>query len=64
MASDNISLGKYIYDGIPQAPRGIPQIELGVAIDQNSILTVTAEDKATGMQRSFEPIDLTQIRIK
>jgi len=48
MAADNKSLGKFILDGIPPAPRGIPQIEVTFDIDANGILKVTAADKATG----------------
>ncbi len=48
MASDNKSLGRFILDGIPPAPRGIPQIEVTFDIDANGILNVTAADKATG----------------
>jgi molecular chaperone DnaK len=48
MAADNKSLGKFILDGIPPAPRGIPQIEVSFDIDANGILNVTAADKATG----------------
>jgi molecular chaperone DnaK len=47
MASDNKSLGKFILDGIPPAPRGLPQIEVTFDIDANGILKVTALDKAT-----------------
>lgn len=47
MAVDNKSLGKFILDGIPPAPRGIPQIEVTFDIDANGILKVTAEDKAS-----------------
>jgi len=47
MAVDNKSLGKFILDGIPTAPRGIPQIEVTFDIDVNGILKVTAQDKAT-----------------
>ena len=50
MATDNKSLGKFILDGIPPAPRGIPQIEVTFDIDANGIINVTAQDKAT--QRS------------
>jgi molecular chaperone DnaK len=50
MAADNKSLGKFILDGIPPAPRGMPQIEVTFDIDANGILNVTAQDKAT--QRS------------
>ena len=48
MAQDNKSLGKFILDGIPPAPRGIPQVEVTFDIDANGILKVTAKDKATG----------------
>jgi len=48
MAADNKSLGRFILDGIPPAPRGVPQIEVTFDIDANGILTVTAKDKATG----------------
>jgi molecular chaperone DnaK len=48
MAADNKSLGKFILDGIPPAPRGVPQIEVTFDIDANGILKVTASDKATG----------------
>jgi len=47
MAPDNRTLGRFILDGIPPAPRGIPQIEVTFDIDANGILTVTAKDKAT-----------------
>jgi len=48
MANDNKSLGKFILDGIPPAPRGVPQIEVTFDIDANGILKVTAKDKASG----------------
>jgi len=48
MAADNKSLGKFILDGMPPAPRGVPQIEVTFDIDANGILNVTAQDKATG----------------
>ncbi|HET9907295.1 MAG TPA: molecular chaperone DnaK [Anaerolineales bacterium] len=48
MAADNKSLGKFVLDGIPPAPRGMPQIEVTFDIDANGILKVTAQDKATG----------------
>jgi molecular chaperone DnaK len=48
MAGDNKSLGRFILDGIPPSPRGIPQIEVTFDIDANGILKVTAQDKATG----------------
>jgi molecular chaperone DnaK len=48
MAADNKSLGRFILDGIPPAPRGVPQVEVTFDIDANGILKVTAQDKATG----------------
>jgi molecular chaperone DnaK len=51
MASDNMSLGRFRLDGIPPAPRGIPQIEVTFDIDANGILHVTAKDKATGKEQ-------------
>ncbi len=48
MAADNKSLGKFILDGIPPAPRGVPQIEVTFDVDVNGILKVSAKDKATG----------------
>jgi molecular chaperone DnaK len=48
MASDNKSLGRFTLDGIPPAPRGVPQVEVTFDIDANGILKVTASDKATG----------------
>ncbi|GAB4444788.1 MAG: molecular chaperone DnaK [Anaerolineae bacterium] len=51
MAADNKSLGKFILDGIPPAPRGIPQIEVTFDIDADGILNVTARDKATGREQ-------------
>ncbi|MEZ4670516.1 MAG: molecular chaperone DnaK [Anaerolineae bacterium] len=48
MAGDNKSLGKFILDGIPPAPRGVPQIEVTFDIDANGIINVSAADKATG----------------
>jgi molecular chaperone DnaK len=53
MASDNKSLGKFILDGIPPAPRGVPQIEVTFDIDANGILKVTAQDKATGRSQDI-----------
>lgn len=52
MASDNKSLGRFILDGIPPAPRGVPQIEVSFDLDANGILNVTAKDKATGKSQS------------
>lgn len=48
MASDNVTLGKFFLDGIPSAPRGIPQVEVTFDIDANGIVNVTAKDKGTG----------------
>jgi len=53
MASDNKSLGRFILDGIPPAPRGMPQIEVTFDIDANGILAVTAKDKASGKAQSI-----------
>jgi molecular chaperone DnaK len=54
MAQDNKTLARFILDGIPPAPRGIPQIEVVFDIDVNGILTVTAKDKATGKTQSVK----------
>jgi molecular chaperone DnaK len=56
MADDNKSLGKFILDGIPPAPRGMPQIEVTFDIDANGILNVSAEDKATGREQTMQII--------
>jgi len=48
MAADNKSLGRFILDGLPSSPRGVPQVEVTFDIDANGILTVTAKDKASG----------------
>ncbi len=53
MAADNKSLGKFILDGIPPAPRGVPQIEVTFDINANGILEVTAQDKATGRSQNI-----------
>jgi molecular chaperone DnaK len=50
-ANDNKSLGRFILDGIPPAPRGIPQVEVTFDIDASGILTVKAKDKATGKEQ-------------
>jgi len=52
MAADNKSIGRFHLDGIPPAPRGIPQIEVTFDIDANGILNVSAKDKATGKEQS------------
>ena len=53
MTKDNHLLGKFDLNGIPPAPRGVPQIEVTFQIDENSILTVTAEDKGSGNQEAI-----------
>ena len=53
MAQDNKTLGRFVLDGIPPAPRGIPQIEVSFDIDANGILNVSAKDKATGKEQSI-----------
>ncbi len=52
MANDNKSIGKFHLDGIPPAPRGVPQVEVTFDIDANGILNVSAKDKATGKEQS------------
>jgi molecular chaperone DnaK len=54
MAADNKSLGRFILDGIPPAPRGVPQVEVSFDIDASGILSVTAKDKATGKEQSIK----------
>ena len=53
MAADNKSLGTFVLDGIPMAPRGVPQIEVTFNIDANGILNVTAKDKGSGKEQSI-----------
>jgi molecular chaperone DnaK len=53
MATDNKSLGKFILDGIPPAPRGVPKIDVTFDIDANGILNVTAKDQATGKEQKI-----------
>ncbi|QPC81875.1 molecular chaperone DnaK [Phototrophicus methaneseepsis] len=53
MAKDNKSLGQFILDGIPPAPRGVPQVEVTFDIDANGILNVSAKDKATGREQKI-----------
>lgn len=53
MATDNKSLGRFVLEGIPPAPRGLPQIEVTFDIDSNGILNVTAKDKATGKEQKI-----------
>jgi molecular chaperone DnaK len=54
MASDNKSLGRFILDGVPPAPRGMPQIEVAFDVDVNGILNVSAKDKASGKTQSIK----------
>jgi len=53
MARDNKTIGKFILDGIPPSPRGVPQIEVTFDIDANGILSVSAKDKATGKEQKI-----------
>jgi molecular chaperone DnaK len=53
MTADNKSLGRFVLDGIPSAPRGVPQIEVTFNIDANGILNVSAKDKGTGKEQSI-----------
>ncbi len=54
MAADNKSLGRFILDGIPPAPRGVPQVEVTFDIDASGILNVKAQDKASGKEQSIK----------
>jgi molecular chaperone DnaK len=54
LAQDNKSLGRFILDGIPPSPRGMPQIEVSFDVDANGILNVTAKDKTTGKANSIK----------
>lgn len=53
MVNDNKSLGRFVLDGIPPAPRGVPQVEVTFNIDANGILNVTAKDKGSGKEQSI-----------
>jgi molecular chaperone DnaK len=53
MIADNKSLGRFVLDGIPPAPRGVPQVEVTFNIDANGILNVTAKDKGSGKEQSI-----------
>jgi molecular chaperone DnaK len=53
MAADNKSLGRFVLDGIPPSPRGVPQIEVTFDLDANGILNVSAKDKASGKEQSI-----------
>ncbi len=59
MANDNRTLGKFTLDGIPAAPRGVPQIEVTFDIDANGILNVSAKDKGTGKEQKITITDST-----
>jgi len=54
MAADNKSLGRFLLDGVPPAPRGVPQVEVTFDIDANGILNVTAKEKTTGKEQSIK----------
>jgi len=53
MSADNKSLGRFVLDGIPPAPRGVPQVEVTFDVDSNGVLNVTAKDKSTGKEQSI-----------
>ena len=53
MAADNKTLGRFMLDGIPPSPRGVPQVEVSFDIDANGVLSVKAKDKATGKEQSI-----------
>jgi molecular chaperone DnaK len=53
MASDNKTLGRFVLDGIPPSPRGVPQVEVSFDIDANGIVNVSAKDKATGKEQKI-----------
>lgn len=53
MVKDNHNLGKFDLNGIPPAPRGVPQIEVTFEVDENSILTVTAREKGTNKEETI-----------
>jgi molecular chaperone DnaK len=54
MAADNKSLGRFMLDGVPPAPRGVPQVEVTFDIDANGILNVTAKEKTTKKEQSIK----------
>ena len=54
MATDNKSLGRFILDGIPPSPRGVPQVEVSFDVDANGILNVKAKDKTSGKEQSIK----------
>jgi len=53
MATDNKALGRFVLDGIPPAPRGVPQIEVTLDVDANGVLSVTAKEKSTGKEQTI-----------
>lgn len=67
LSNDNKSLGRFVLDGIPPSPRGVPQIEVVFDLDANGILTVTAKDKATGKTQNIKitgSVGLTDEEVK
>ena len=61
MAKDNVSLGRFTLDGIPPAPRGVPQIEVTFDIDASGILHVSAKDLGTGKEQSIKITSSTKL---
>ncbi|OEG69138.1 molecular chaperone DnaK [Candidatus Endomicrobiellum trichonymphae] len=61
MAKDNLSLGRFMLDGLPPAPRGVPQIEVTFDIDANGILHVSAKDKGTGKEQFIKISSSTKL---
>ncbi len=61
MSADNKSLGRFVLDGIPPAPRGMPQVEVTFDIDSNGILNVSAKDKATGKEQKISIQNATNL---
>src|SRR3989339_807595 len=67
LSNDNKALGRFVLDGIPPSPRGVPQIEVTFDLDANGILTVTAKDKATGKTQNIKitgSVGLTDEEVK
>ncbi len=67
LSNDNKALGRFVLDGIPPAPRGVPQVEVSFDLDANGILTVTAKDKATGKTQNIKitgSVGLTDEEVK
>jgi len=62
-AKDNVPVGKFSLDGIPPAPRGVPQIAIKTIVDAALILTVTAEDLATRHKQVLDALDLTRVHV-